>query len=127
MRDKIKILDDCCHYTDLQLKQICEISHNEIELIYHVKSKEQLSLLTSLNANKNIRIISNYEYSRIVKDTYNLDFSFNDILQKIVRDENLPLLYDRYFPKNRFGYKLKKSLLLYYAEVTSEAAKVFLF
>jgi hypothetical protein len=92
-----------------------------------VKSKEQLSLLTSLNTNKNIRIISNHEYSIIVNDTYKLDFSFNDILQKIVRDENLPLLYDRYFPKNRFGYKLKKSLLLYYADVTSEAAKVFIF
>lgn len=92
-----------------------------------MKSKEQLSLLTSLNADKNIRIIKDHEYTCIVNDTYNLDFSFNDILQKVVRDENLPLLYDRYFPKNRFGFKLKKSILLYYADVSSEAAKVFLF
>ena len=124
----IKILESGKQYTKQQLNSlVCNIDPS-VHLILIVTEKIKIDELQKVTIPSNVEIIDQQERDSILKKaSLQVSIPFDDILQRILKDENYLLMRDRYMSaKDRKGFPKKMSNFHFQSLVAKKAYDVAL-
>lgn len=92
----IRIYEVTNQYTLTQVQEIIENAGKGVQLILYIEKKAHLQWVSSISLSSNITIITEEHRKQIFEqENFGFHYEFSDVIQKVVRDENIYLMKDR--------------------------------